>query len=78
MACDSRGGLLPRHLAGAHGSLRQGETMSNPKQAAQGSAATAQRTLKFDEMQPLQKVQFVLKVAVCMISFGFIYPHILD
>ena len=52
--------------------------MSNPKEAAQGSAATAQRTLKFDEMRPLQKVKFVLKVAVCMISFGFIYPHILD
>ena len=52
--------------------------MSNPKQAAQGSAATAQRTPKFEEMQPLQKVKFVLKVAVCMISFGFIYPHILD
>ncbi len=52
--------------------------MSDPKQAAQGSAATAQRTLKFGEMMPLQKVKFVLKVAVCMISFGFIYPHILD
>ena len=52
--------------------------MSNTKQAAQVSSATAQRTLKFDEMPPLQKVKFVLKVAVCMISFGFIYPHILD
>lgn len=52
--------------------------MSNPKQAAQGSAATAQRSLKFHEMTPLQKVKFVLKVAVCMISFGFIYPHILS
>ena len=31
--------------------------MSDPKQAAQGSAAP---------------------VAVCMISFGFIYPHILS
>ncbi len=52
--------------------------MSHPKQAAQGSAATAQPTLRFDEMKPLQKVKFVFKVAVCMISFGFIYPHILD
>jgi hypothetical protein len=52
--------------------------MSDPKQAAQGSAATAQKSLKFHEMPPLQKVQFVLKVAVCMISFGFIYPHILE
>jgi hypothetical protein len=77
-ARDPKGGLLPRHFAGVCGSLRQGGNMSHPKQAAQGSAATAQRTLKFDEMMPLQKLKFVLKVAVCMISFGFIYPHILD
>lgn len=51
--------------------------MSDPKQAAQGSAATAQRPLKFREMSPGQKVKFVLKLAVCMLSFGFLYPHIL-
>jgi hypothetical protein len=50
--------------------------MSDPKQAAQGSAATAQR-LKFHEMSPGQKMKFVLKLVVCMISFGFLYPHIL-
>ena len=47
------------------------------KQAAQGSAATAQRTLKFDEMTPAQKVKHVCKIAVCILSFGFVYPHIL-
>lgn len=52
--------------------------MSNPKQAAQGSAATAQRTLKFDEMKPLQKVKHVCKVALCILSFGFIYPHVMS
>ncbi|HEX2334657.1 MAG TPA: hypothetical protein VHI32_15970 [Burkholderiales bacterium] len=52
--------------------------MSDPKQAAQGSAATAEQSLKFHQMSLLQKVKFVLKVAVCMISFGFIYPHILE
>jgi hypothetical protein len=52
--------------------------MSDPKQAAQGSAATAQKSPRFQQMTPLQKVKFVLKVAVCMISFGFIYPHILE
>ena len=52
--------------------------MSDPKQAAQGSAATAEQSPKFHQMSRLQKVKFVLKVAVCMISFGFIYPHILE
>jgi len=32
---------------------------------------------KFAEMKPREKVVFVFKVAVCMISFGFLYPHIL-
>jgi hypothetical protein len=50
--------------------------MSDPKQAAQGSAATAERSLKFHEMAPLQKVKFVLKLTVCLLSFGFIFPHI--
>jgi hypothetical protein len=49
--------------------------MSDEKQAAQGSAATAQRALKFDEMKPMQKVKHVCKVALCILSFGFIYPH---
>jgi hypothetical protein len=52
--------------------------MSDPKQAAQGSAATAQRTTKFDEMKPLQKVKHVCKIALCILSFGFIYPHIMS
>jgi hypothetical protein len=33
---------------------------------------------RFADMSTRQKVVFVLKIAVCMISFGFIYPHILD
>jgi hypothetical protein len=52
--------------------------MSDPKQAAQGSAATAQQSPSFSEMKRLEKFKFVLKVAICMISFGFIYPHILE
>ena len=51
--------------------------MSEQKQAAQGSAATAER-VKFDQMSLGQKVKFILKVAICMLSFGFIYPHILS
>jgi hypothetical protein len=34
-------------------------------------------TRKYSEMTVRQKTVFVLKVAVMMISFGFIYPHIL-
>ena len=34
-------------------------------------------TLKYAEMNRREKIVFVLKVAVCMISFGFLYPHIL-
>ena len=52
--------------------------MADPKQAAQGSAATAQRSLKYHEMSRGQKVRFILKVAVCIISFGFVYPHIMS
>jgi hypothetical protein len=52
--------------------------MSDPKQAAQGSAAPAQRPLRYHEMAPLQKVKFVLKLVVCMLSFGFIFPNIMN
>lgn len=33
---------------------------------------------KYSEMTLWQKSVFVLKVAVCLISFGFIYPQILN
>jgi hypothetical protein len=47
------------------------------KPAAQGSAATAQRKLTFKEMSPRQKTAFVLKLAVSILSFGFIFPNIM-
>ncbi len=52
--------------------------MSHPKQAAQGSAATAQRSLKYHEMTPRQKLTFILKLAVCILSFGMIYPNLMS
>ena len=52
--------------------------MSVRKQAAQGSAATAQASLKFHERSPGQKVKYVLKVAVCILSFGFIFSNALN
>jgi len=53
-------------------------SMSDPKQAAQGSAATAKRSLKYHEMTPRQKLTFILKLAVCIISFGMIYPNLMS
>ena len=47
------------------------------KPAAQGSAATAQRKLTFKEMSPNQKIVFVLKLTVSILSFGFIFPNLM-
>jgi hypothetical protein len=47
------------------------------KHAAQGSAAPAQKSLKFREMTLGQKAVFVLKLTLSILSFGFLYPHIL-
>jgi hypothetical protein len=46
------------------------------KPAAQGSAATAQQKLTFKRMSPSQKFVFVLKLAVSILSFGFIFPNL--
>ena len=35
------------------------------------------QSVKFKDMTAMQKMVFVLKVAVCIISGGFIYPHIM-
>ena len=51
--------------------------MEDQKHAAQGSAAPAQKSLKFREMTLGQKTVFVLKLTVSILSFGFLYPHIL-
>jgi hypothetical protein len=34
------------------------------------------KSIKFKDMTAKQKTVFVFKVAVCIISGGFIYPHI--
>jgi len=48
--------------------------METQKQAAQGSAATARKPPKYADMTPRQKVVFVLKLVVSILSFGFIFP----
>ena len=45
---------------------------------AQGSAAPAQQSLKYSDMSPKQKAVFILKVAVSIMSFGFIYPNLMS
>ena len=48
------------------------------KQAAQGSAATAQQQkLTFKQMSPMQKLVFVCKLTLSILSFGFLYPNLM-
>jgi len=44
--------------------------MDNSQQAPQA----AQPSLKFARMTRRQKAVFILKLAVCILSFGFIFP----
>jgi hypothetical protein len=46
--------------------------------AAQGSAAPAQQSLKFGDMTPKQKAAFIFKLAISILSFGFIYPNLMS
>lgn len=50
--------------------------MSETSKATQGSAAAADDSLKFKNMNPAQKVVFVGKVCVFFLSMGFAYPNI--
>ena len=34
--------------------------------------------LKFGEMTPAQKCVFIFKLAVCIMSFGMIYPNLMN
>ena len=51
--------------------------MSNQNQAAQGSAAAASGK-KFKEMDGSEKLKFVGKVFLFLLTAGFAYPHILQ
>jgi hypothetical protein len=46
--------------------------------AAQGSTARARQPTAYKDMKPEQKVKFILKVAVCIISFGMIFPNVMS
>jgi hypothetical protein len=72
----SRGGHPARRRL--LGTLRfQESNMSNPK-AAQGSAATAKQKLTFGQMSPRQKTVFVLKLTVSILSFGMLFPNLMN
>jgi hypothetical protein len=65
--------------AGASMAISQpGVHMSNEKQAAQGSAATAKQKLTFKEMSGRQKTVFILKLVVSILSFGMIFPNLMS
>ena len=51
--------------------------MSKQKKAAQGSAA-AESSKKFKDMNASEKLGFVGKVFVFLLTAGFAYPHILQ
>lgn len=50
--------------------------MSDEKQAAQGSAAPSGK--QFGEMDGSEKIKFVGKLFVFLLTAGFAYPHILQ
>ena len=52
--------------------------MSNPQQAARGSAGTAKEKLTFKQMSPGQKGVFILKLIVSIVSFGMIFPNLMN
>jgi hypothetical protein len=52
--------------------------MSDHKQAAQGSAATANQKLSFKQMTPKQKTVFILKLTASIVSFGMLFPNLMS
>jgi len=51
--------------------------MSNPQQSARGSGG-AKEKLTFKQMSGSQKTVFILKLAVCIVSFGMIFPNLMN
>jgi hypothetical protein len=41
-------------------------------------AANPHPSIKFSEMTRRQKIVFILKLATCIVSFGMIYPNIMN
>ena len=45
---------------------------------AEAQSQTRQTSTKFKDMTPKQKLFFVLKVTVCIISGGMIFPNVMS
>lgn len=47
-------------------------------EAKQGSAATAGKSVPFKQMTPRQKFVFICKLTISILSFGMIYPNLMN
>ncbi|MEO8385271.1 MAG: hypothetical protein ABI583_08515 [Betaproteobacteria bacterium] len=45
--------------------------------AGKPSAPSFDRGTPFADMRPNQKTLFILKVMLCVVSFGFIFPNVM-
>ena len=52
--------------------------MEKIKTASKPKAPTIDRGAPFGDMLPNQKTLFVLKVMLCVVSFGFIFPNVMS
>ena len=50
--------------------------MSDPKQSLQGRGGAKEKQT-FKQMSTGQKTLFIIKLAVCIVSFGMIFPNIM-
>ncbi len=52
--------------------------MEENNKAPKPLAPTFDRGTPFADMRPNQKTLFVLKVIICVVSFGFIFPNVMS
>jgi hypothetical protein len=57
--------------------FNQEETMSEPKPRAKPEAPKPIPRTPFKKMTRDQKTVYVLKVVVCLCTFGFIFPNVI-
>jgi hypothetical protein len=50
--------------------------MSEEIKTAQGSAATVEPKIKFKDMPLQEKLAYIGKGVLCILTFGFAYPNI--
>ncbi len=52
--------------------------MSDQQKPTQTSTATARKPTPYKDMTPNKKLKFILKLAICIISFGMIFPNVMS